>query len=376
MFRAVLLLLLAAFQPAVAAAETLRVATYSAELLRDGPGLLLRDVLEGDPQADAVAGIVGHVSPDILLVTGLDWDLDGRALAALAERFAEAGAEYPHLFAARPNAGLSTSHDLDGDGRVGDPRDAQGYGRFTGHGGMALLSRYPIRADGVRDFTPLLWRDLPGAGLPETDGAPFPSEEAQAVQRLSTTGHWDVPVVLPSGREIRVWAFHATPPVFDGPEDLNGLRNRDETALWLRYLDGDLDTAPAEAPFVLMGDANLDPVDGEGRNEALQALLSHPRLQDPAPRSAGAIAAAERQGGSNLAHGGDPALDTADWDDDGPGNMRVDYVLPSDAFEVLDAGVFWPAPGTPEADLLQSADTPASRHHLVWVDLSFPDPDS
>ena len=360
---------LALLLAAPAAAEPFRVAVWNVELARDGPGLLLRDIRDGDPQVEAVAQVVTHVAPDVLLLIDVDWDLDGHALDALADRFAAAGAAYPYRFAARPNTGMATGLDLDADGYLGDASDAQGFGRFSGQGGMALLSRFPIGED-VRDFSDLLWRDLPRATLPQADGAPFLSDEVRAVQRLSSSGHWDVPLTLPSGREIRIWAFHATPPVFDGPEDRNGLRNRDEARFWLAYLDGDIGTRP-EAPFVLMGDANLDPVDGDGLPDAIDALLADPRLQDPRPRSRGAVAAAAAQGGANLDHRGDPALDTADWDDGhgDPGNLRVDYVLPSAEFELRDAGVFWPPPDAPEAELLARDEVPASRHHLVWADL-------
>ncbi|MEO1460542.1 MAG: aldehyde dehydrogenase family protein, partial [Pseudomonadota bacterium] len=63
------------------------------------------------------------------------------------------------------------------------------------------------------------------------------------------------------------------------------------------------------AAFVLTGDLNADPKDGDARREALLALLSHPRVQDPRPRSRGAEAAA-KQGGANARHGADPAFDT------------------------------------------------------------------
>ena len=79
---------------------------------------------------------------------------------------------------------------------------------------------------------------------------------------------------------------------------------------------------------MVLGNLNLDPLDGAGERAAMAALLAHPRLQDPRPASAGGAAAAGT--GVNGGHDGDPALDTADWrDDDGPGNLRVDYVLPS-----------------------------------------------
>ncbi|MCP1168405.1 hypothetical protein NHG85_07675, partial [Limimaricola sp. ASW11-118] len=56
-----------------------------------------------------------------------------------------------------------------------------------------------------------------------------------------------------------------------------------------------------------------------------------------------------------------------DWDapPEGPGNLRVDYVLPSRAgLTVTGAGVVWPEGG----DLAEAA-ARASAHRLVWVDL-------
>lgn len=333
-----------------ASAETLRVATYSPDLNRKGPGLLLRDMQAGkDKQIAAVVQVIAAANPDILLLTGFDWDHDGVALASFAKALRGAGVDYPHLFAARPNSGMATGIDLDGDGRTGTADDAQGFGFFSGEGGMAILSRHPIGP--VTDYSDFLWRDLPGNLM----GDAIPPEAA-AAQRLSSVAHWDA-VVTVDGQPLHLLAWSATPPVFDGPEDRNGRRNHDEAAFWLSHLP--------DAPFVVLGDANLDPVDGDGRGEAMQALLA--RAQDPRPSSPGGAAAP--QTGSNATQKGDPALDTADWPDaDGPGNLRVDYVLPSRDLKVLDAGVFWPAPDDPMAETVALA----SRHRLVWVDIEFP----
>lgn len=303
-----------------------------------------------------MAAILGAVRPDLLLLTDIDWDAGGAALDALAARLGAEGLDYPHRLALPPNAGLPSGLDLDGNGRRGEPRDAQGYGRFRGQGGMAVLSRWPLGA--ARDLSGLLWRDLPGARLPATAAGPFPSEEAQAAQRLSSSGHWIVPVEAPGG-PVTLLAWAATPPVFDGPEDLNGLRNADELALWARVLDGALGPAPGD--FVLLGDANLDPADGEGLAGEMAAFLADPRLRDPRPGSEGGRAAADP------GQRGDPALDTADWPGagEGPGNLRVHYVLPAAAFRVLGAGVVWPLPGEPLARAAEAA----GPHRLVWVDL-------
>lgn len=343
-----------------AAAGPIRIATYNAELTRDGPGLLLADLLDGDDaQIAATVRVIAELNPDILHLTGFDWDLEGHALAAFADLLAEAGAPYPHRLSARPNSGLPSGADLDGNGRRGEARDAQGYGRFTGQSGMAILSRYPLGA--LRDFSALLWRDLPGNSVPVIDGAPFPSPEAAAVRRLSSVGHWDVPVQI-GARIVHLLAWHGSTPAFDGPEDLNGARGADEALFWLLLLDGALPASPPPRPVIVLGIANIDPEDGDGRHAAIRRLLSDSRLQDPAPTGSGGAAAA------NAAHRGDPGRDTADFGDPAPGNLRVDYLLPDAGLKVLDTGVFWPAPGNPMADPVARA----SRHRMVWVDIDLP----
>ncbi len=344
------------------AAQEARIALFSAPLSRDGPGLLLRDILDGDdPQIAAVLAILAEVRPDILVLTDFDWDLDGAALAAFAAAAVDEGLDWPYRHAPMPNAGLASGLDLDGNRRLGEARDAQGYGRFTGDGGMALLSRWPIDLTAARDFSDLLWRDLPGAVLPFTaEGAPFPFEAAQAAQRLSSVGHWMVPVLLPQSPPLTLLVWSATPPVFDGREDLNGLRNRDEMRFWQEVLDGSFGPPPED--FVLIGNANLDPVDGDGLRESMAAFLADPMVQDSRPYSPGGRAAADP--GQN----GDPALDTAEWDDP-PGNLRVGYVLPSSSLTITDAGVFWPAPDDPQAALLGSDGRRAGPHRLIWLDI-------
>jgi hypothetical protein len=177
-----------------------------------------------------------------------------------------------------------------------------------------------------------------------------------AVQRLSTSGHWAVPVRLPDGRTLTLLAWYATPPVFDGPEDRNGRRNHDEAALWLHLLAGDLPFAAPQPPYVLLGQSNLDPADGEGLPAAINALLASPRLQDPAPRGTN-----QRQ---EPGHHGNPALDTALYED--IGGLRVEVILPSSDQTVTASGVLWP----PDDDPLTPALQAASRHRPVWVDVA------
>lgn len=328
---------------------------------------MLRDIQRNKADdVTAAIDVIARIDPDILLIAGIDYDLQNTTAKAFNAAMHARGVEYPYVFAARPNTGMATGLDMDGDGRRGTARDAQGYGRYAGAEGMAIFSRYPIKTHQVRDFTDLLWKDFPEADLPQVEGALFPSAAAIDAQRLSTTAHWDVPIETPDG-VLHVFAYFATPPVFDGAEDRNGKRNQDETRFWSAYLDGTLSLAAPDSPFVILGGANLDPVDGDGRGAAMRALLAHPRVFDARPASLGGAAAA------NLSHRGDPALDTADWADTGagPGNLRVDYVLPSRALKVLDSGVFWPTEDHADAPLVAAGEG-LTRHRLVWVDVVLP----
>lgn len=343
--------MLAGFWATASLAEVLRIATYNADLSAPGPGLLLQDLRKADaPQRQAAVSVIAALDADVLLLTAIDFDLRGAALAALADQLDAMGRPYPYRLALRPNTGVPTGLDLDGNGQLNEPRDAQGWGRFPGEGGMAVLSRLPI-GDDLRDFSGFLWADLPGNLMPDTD-------PGRAVQRLHTTGAYEVPIGLPNGQTLRLLTYYASPPVFDGPEDRNGRRNHDETAFWLRLVDGALPYAPPVPPFVILGQTNLDPVDGAGRPEAIRALQAHPAVQDPEPKGA--------HGRSEAGQRGDPALDTALFD--GPGGLRVDMVLPSAGLKVVASGVLWPD----DAKAMAATLAAASRHRPVWVDVALP----
>ncbi|MFM8571982.1 MAG: endonuclease/exonuclease/phosphatase family protein, partial [Pirellula sp.] len=63
---------------------------------------------------------------------------------------------------------------------------------------------------------------------------------------------------------------------------------------------------------------------------------------------------------------GNPANDTGDFNDKNPGNLRIDFVLPSANLKVLASGVYWPSKSqSPESAQLVNA----SDHRLVWVDI-------
>jgi hypothetical protein len=378
--------------PAGAGTETVRVATYNLSLNRNFAGQLVDDLSDGaNAQAQTVAEIIQRTDPDIVLLNEFDYVEDGVAVDLFRDNYLEVSqggadpVEYPYAFVAPSNTGVPSGFDLNNNGVVGGPDDAFGFGFFEGQYGMAVLSKYPIAFDDVRTFQHFLWKDMPGALLPDDPNTPEPADwysaEELDVFRLSSKSHWDVPVDV-EGRTVHVLASHPTPPTFDGAEDRNGRRNHDEIRFWAdyvtpgaasRYISDDAGGTGGLKPgesFVIMGDQNADPLDGDSVDAAIDQLLDHPRITDPLPTSEGAVEAALLQGGANVTHEGDPAYDTADFNDNpAPGNLRADYVLPSRDLRVLDAGVFWPVSSDPLSALTGTFPFPSSDHRLVWVDV-------
>ena len=359
----------------------LRVATYNVSFYREEAGQLARDVAAWtDPQLEAVANVIRAVDPDILVLNEFDYEADAEALDAFAERLG-----YPYRLGLPSNTGEPSGRDLDKDGRGDHPpgsreyaSDAFGYGTHPGQYGIAVMSRMPLDEAGVRTWRKLLWADVPENLLP----ADYYDQGDRTVLRLSSKTHAVVPVGTPGG-PLHLVVAHPTPPGFDGPEDRNGRRNRDEVRLLADIVDpargaylvddrGGEGGLPPGARFVIAGDLNADPADGDA-NEAIRALLASPLVQDPLPASAGGPAADRAQGEANADHTGDPAHDTADFSDGQVGNLRADYVLPSANLDVVDAGVFWPAPGEAGYEHVGPGyPVVSSDHRLVWVDLALP----
>jgi hypothetical protein len=389
--------------PAGAAHTDVRFATFNASLNRSAEGMLVADLSEpvsppsADPavqarrqQAANVAEIIQRTRPDVVLINEFDFVEGGLAAELFQQNYlgiGQGGAdpiEYPYTFVAPSNTGIPTGLDLDGNGSVGGPGDAQGFGAFPGQFGMAVFSMHPIEYDDVRTFQQFLWQDMPGNLIPPG----FYDQAELDVLRLSSKSHWDIPIVV-DGRVVHLLASHPTPPVFDGPEDRNGRRNHDEIRLWADYIHPGRRSAyiyddagrhgglPAGARFVIVGDQNADPFDGDSVESAAQLLLDSPFVDSRfAPTSAGAVEAALLQGGANATHRGDPAFDTADFADGAPGNLRADYVLPSKrGVRVAGGAVFWPVLADPLSRLtgVFSPSTfngfPSSDHRLVYLDL-------
>jgi Endonuclease/Exonuclease/phosphatase family len=223
-----------------------RFATFNASLNRAAEGELVADLsTPDDAQAQAVAEVIQRVRPDVLLINEFDFDAEGLAARLFQRNYLSVGHNgakpivYPYRFLAPSNTGIPSGFDLDNNGSVGGPNDAFGFGAYPGQFGMAVFSRHPILRDRIRTFQLFLWKDMPGALLPDDPATPAPADwysaEELAVFRLSSKSHWDLPVLV-GGKVIHTLVSHPTPPVFDGPEDRNGTRNHDEIRLWSDYV--------------------------------------------------------------------------------------------------------------------------------------------
>jgi hypothetical protein len=396
-------LLLSLTLPAVAESQpeagpqSVRFATFNASLNRFNAGDLVAELsIPGSAQPDTVAEIIQRVRPDVLLINEFDFDAGGVAAQGFQDNYLSvphgdaAPISYPYWYVAPSNTGVFSGFDLDNSGAAGDfvPNDSFGFGFFPGQFGMVVYSMFPIDVAGIRTFQLFLWKDMPGALLPDDPDLPGPADWYSAAEldvvRLSSKSHWDVPIKV-GKKTVHFLVSHPTPPVFDGPEDRNGTRNHDEIRFWADYIspgqssyiyddNGVFGGLKPGSMFVIAGDQNSDPFDGDSIPGSIQQLLDHPLVNTKVtPSSEGGPEQSLLQGDNNLLHLGDPAFDTADFGEaifGGPGNLRVDYVLPRASLRIKGAGVFWPLSTDPLFSLVGVFPFPSSDHRLVWVDLS------
>lgn len=362
-----------------AAGDTLRFASFNVSMFRNTEGVLLNELGNPiSPQVQRIAAIIQKVRPDVIALMEFDYDKDSKALSIFKDNFLDVSQngfdtiDYKYACSISSNTGVLSSVDIDGNGSVSLPGDAYGFGNFPGQYAFAILSKYPFDEENFRTFKNFLWKDMPNALLPtNTNGSSYYSDAALDVFRVSSKNHADIPIILPSGEKVHVLLSHPTPPVFDGAEDRNGKRNHDEIRLFSDYISnesylkddkGNTGGLPAGENFVIMGDLNADPADGDSANNAILQLLNHPLVNqdiangDKIPSSEGG--AEHNQSSGDV---GDPAHDTSFF------GLRIDYVLPSATFDVLDSGVFWPAKADPLHVLVE--DRSASDHLCVWADM-------
>lgn len=368
---------------------TIRIASFNASLNRGSQGELVTDLsTPGNEQAKKVAEIIQRKKPDVLALLEFDYDKNGDGLRLFQENYlsvSQNGADtifYKYAYIPSSNTGELASVDLDGNGSVSIPGDAYGFGFYPGQYAFVLLSKYKIKVEDVRTFQSFLWKDMPEAMLPKNeDGSSYYSDDALAVFRLSSKNHVDIPIELPNKKIVHAIIAHPTPPVFDGPEDRNGTRNHDEIRFLNDYVsneeymyddNGNKGGIGETDYFVIMGDMNADSFDGDATGDPISLFEVNEKINQSVltgslvPKSDGGAEAAVKQGEANTSHKGNPSYDTGDFSDGNPGNLRVDYVLPSAKSEIVKTGVFWPT-DTDSYSYLNDA----SDHKMVWMDLKY-----
>ncbi len=382
---------------AVAAPFQIRIATFNSSLNRTTqPALAAELAVTTSDQPKRIAEIIQRINPDILLVNEFDYDSANPTLALnrfhdnylhIPQKAGLPALTYPYRYAAPSNTGIPSGFDLDNNGTVGGAvgsqaygNDSFGFGVFPGQYSFAIYSKYPIQTAAIRSFQLFKWKDMPGNAVPPG----FYTTAELAVFRLSSKNHVDLPIELKPGHVLHFLASHPTPPSFDGAEDRNGRRNHDEIRLWADYIanasylrdDAGLAGGLAgDQRFLILGDMNADPLDGDSYLGAINQLRNHALVNStPNPSSAGAAAAP--QTGVNANHVGNKAYDTSFFSTGSAGNLRVDHVLPSKlGFSVTGSGVFWPIITDPLYSLLflsgasQTQGNQTTDHRLVYLDL-------
>lgn len=382
----------------------LRVATFNALLADRGAGQLVANLAGGnDSQARGIAEIIQRVAPDVILLNEFDYDAAGTAIDTFKTQYlavsqnGQAPISFPYHYINISNTGVQPESEgepdcdfndpafgCDAGSANDDPEDAFGFGNYPGAFGMAVLSKYPLDTGNIRTFRKFIWQDMPANLIPPG----FYSPDELAIFRLSSKSHWDIPVDV-NGEILHLLGSHPTPPVFDGSEDRNGRRNHDELRFWEDYVsltgsdcyiyddNGIPGCLGYGKRFVIAGDQNADPVNGDSFADAALQYLNNPVVDDSfTPLSSGGAGATSGE------------MATADF------GLRADYVLPSraglqiemnacdTADPALSCGIFWPRVGDPQRALTGSCSgsgpgCASSDHRLVWIDLSvIPDSDN
>ena len=329
----------------------------------------------GNAQADAIAEIIQRVNPDVLLINEFDYDAGGVALQGFIDNYlavphgdAAPITDYDYTFIAPSNTGIHSGlRSRLQQRRIVDPVAGPFNFDYANDCVRFRVVPRPVwdgralqlsdRRSGDTDVPELPVEGHAGCVAARRSDTPEPadwySQAELGIFRLSSKSHWDVPIEINNGT-VHFLVSHPTPPVFDGPEDRNGTRNFDEIRFWADYVhpgrsgyiyddNGDYGGLAGSDLFVIAGDQNSDPLDGDSIPGAIQQLLDHPKVNTKVtPSSLGGPEQALLTGGLNDVHLSDPAFDTADFSDVGPGNLRADYVLPRKNMKITDAGVFWP----------------------------------
>jgi hypothetical protein len=338
-----------------------------------------------DEQASAAAQILARFDADIVSINEIQYDIqgipsltmpgvpaasavpggfDGGADNArrLADRIAAAGVPegYAHTLLTLGNSGFHW------EGQGGSQWFVlRGWGEFEGRFNTAVLSRYPILGDQVRIIHDFAWEDLPGnvigqmqSEIGESVPAGFPLFE----KSLNI-----VPLQI-DDEVLYLVMFHPVAPAFN---PINPYRNFDELQGLRLFLDGALPGVPglpAGAKFVVVGDLNADPEDGDSFDTTISQILEHPLMAPPVFPAGAGTRGLNGQYNTYLSGCGN---------DDGSTvsnpttrfQLQLDYILPSATVGApLDSFLFFPDHVSERADFDLACS--ASDHRMLYFDLA------
>jgi hypothetical protein len=315
-------------------------------------------LLDGsDQQASAAAEVIARHAADIVCINEIQYDMvntpsqgmpgapfaqpggfDGGAENAtrLADRVRgfDAAVDYTDRLITRGNSGFYWNGDDLGQSWY----ILRGWGEFAGRFNTAVLSRYPILRDQVRVITDVPWESLPENTIAQMErdlgfGVPpgFPIFE----KSLNI-----VPVDLGEHGILYLVLLHTVSPAFD---PINPYRNYDELRALRMFLDAELpgvEPLPEGARFMVIGDLNADPDDGDGLPGAIQQVLEHPSVVAWFPEGHGTKG---DNGQYNTYLSGCGNDDGVVVNPTQKFQMQLDYILPSQNIGEPSAGaIFWP----------------------------------
>ncbi|UJF18520.1 endonuclease/exonuclease/phosphatase family protein [Vibrio sp. SS-MA-C1-2] len=371
-----------------------------------------------------IAAIIQTNRPDVLLINEFNNDGTGEDLTAIngfqdnylsipqSPNSIDGGdllepIQYPFKKTFATNTGLHTGMDFDNDGIVNanDPDDTFGFGFYHGQYAMAVFSRFELEDDSLRTFQTFKWKDMPSAENPVISvcddlsnselkdavvgplacGDNWYTDEEWEIVRLSSKNHVDVTVNIPTiegDKPVHLLLSHPTPAIFDTYSKHNMMMNRDEIQFWADYINGESYMYDDNGvygglsegnSFIILGDLNSDPYNGESYNNTIKSLIDHHNVNTQAsngtltPSSQGGLEE-DYQGNENVNLENNTLT---------PWATRVDFNIPSSDLNVTETGVYWPAAGEPGRLLMNDSRIGSngtgkdisSDHRMVWVNI-------
>ena len=232
--------------------KTVRFATYNASLNRAAAGQLVSDLSTRDnAQARNIAEVLQRVRPDVVLLNEFDYVEGYEAVEPVPyATTCEVRSRAPGRSATRtPSPRRRTPASPAASTWTATARSAAATTRTGSVSSPASSAWSCSRATrstrtGSAPSRRFLWKDMPGALLPDDPATPQPgdwySEEILEVFRLSSKSHWDVPVRVQGAGRCTCWPRTRLRRPSTAPRTATARRNHDEIRLLgrLRHAGG------------------------------------------------------------------------------------------------------------------------------------------